>query len=438
VKAIESTEHQTDSVVLQSRVRLTNDPTQVGILTGRRKMQGPRVMLQVQFANGVRYCPESQLEFIEDIRLSPLDMLETERLARPIDLRRTLTHVKLAGRLADVIYSMEATNTDYYAYQFKPVVKILESPSNGILIADEVGLGKTIEAGLIWTELRSRFDMRRLVVLCPAALREKWRFELSQKMGVSAQICDARDALEVLKDDYLHDRGFAIIGSLQGLRPPRGWEYDPAIKTPAAELARFLSERESHDRLTDLLVIDEAHHLRNQETKNNELGKLFKNVSEYNVFLTATPIHNRNDDLYSLLRLLDPDTFNRMDVFKQIIEANKPLIKARDLVLGSKLNYHQLKNHISEARRHSLLKTNRQLMVLEETEFTTEQLNSREVRSRLAYRLETVNLLSHVVTRTRKRDVDEARVIREPFAELVDLEPVEEKFYNLVSEVVIK
>jgi hypothetical protein len=60
---------------------------------------------------------------------------------------------------------MEATNTDFYAYQFKPAIKILESPANGILIADEVGLGKTVEAGLIWTELRSRFDMRRLLVL---------------------------------------------------------------------------------------------------------------------------------------------------------------------------------------------------------------------------------------------------------------------------------
>ena len=96
---------------------------------------------------------------------------------------------------------MEATNTDFYAYQFKPVVKILESPSNALLIADEVGLGKTIEAGLIWTELRSRFDMRRLLVLCPAALREKWCQELSNKIGVTAQICDAPEALSILQDE---------------------------------------------------------------------------------------------------------------------------------------------------------------------------------------------------------------------------------------------
>lgn len=164
-----------------SRVRLVNDPTRVGVLTGREQTRRDRRLLQIQFADGVRWVPESQLEHIRGNRLSPLDMLEAKKLGRPVDLRRTLTHVKLSGRLADVIYSMEATNTDFYAYQFKPVVKILESPSNGILIADEVGLGKTIEAGLIWTELKSRFDMHRLLVLCPAALREKWRRELSEK-----------------------------------------------------------------------------------------------------------------------------------------------------------------------------------------------------------------------------------------------------------------
>jgi len=143
---------------------------------------------------------KNQLKALHD-RLSPLDMLETKSLGRPIDLRRTLTHVKLSGRLADVIYGMEATNTDCCAYRFKQVIKALESPTNGILITDEVGLGKTTEAGLIWTELRSRFDLRRLVVLCPATLREKWKRELSTKIGVASQICDARETMGLLRDN---------------------------------------------------------------------------------------------------------------------------------------------------------------------------------------------------------------------------------------------
>lgn len=421
----------------QSRVRLTHDPLRIGYLTGREQMRGERKMLQVQFADETSWKPENQLETVGDARLSPLDMLERKNLARPIDLRRALIHVKITGRLADVIYSMEATNTDFYAYQFKPVIKILESPSNAILIADEVGLGKTIEAGLIWTELRSRFDMRRLLVLCPAALREKWQRELSTKIGVPAQICNTEDVFRIMSDDSSHARGFALIASIQGLRPPKGWEEDQ--NRTAAKLAHFLKESENDKKLLDLLIIDEAHHLRNPETQNNELGQLFRNISDYTALLTATPIHNRNEDLYALLKLLDPDTFTRTDVFNQILQANSPLVKARDLVLSRECERQELMKLLHEAHSHPLLKSNRQLSNIEESELVCErELKKRESRSKLAYRLETVNLLAHVVTRTRKRDVKELRVVREPIAEFVKLKPIEEKYYKLVTETVLK
>jgi superfamily II DNA or RNA helicase len=419
------------------RVRLINDPVRTGILTGREQKRRNRRLLQVEFNDGIRWIPEDQLERIQSVRMSPLDMLEQRKLGRPSDLRRTLTHMKLSGRLADVIYSMEATNTDFYAYQFKSVVKILESPSNGILIADEVGLGKTIEAGLIWTELRSRFDMRRLLVLCPAALREKWKSELSEKMGVEAKICDARETLAILRSEDAHSRGFAVIASTQGLRPPRWWEEKEADST-GAKLARFLRSKESDSRLVDLLVIDEAHHLRNLETQTNELGLLCKNVAEYTIFLTATPIHNRNDDLFSLLQLLDPDTFTRRDVLSQILEANAPLVKARDLVLSAQPDVNKFRELLLQAQSHPLLRANRQLSMIEQEGLSQERFNRRDARSRLAYRLETVNLLAHVVTRTRKRDVQEWCVLREPIPEFVELEQVEERFYDLVTEVVVK
>lgn len=421
-----------------NRIRLVNDPSRVGVLTGREQTRRNRKLLQVQFPDGIQWVPEAQVERTANMRLSPLDLLELGKLGRPIDLRRSLTHVKLSGRLADVIYSMEATNTDFYAYQFKPVIKILESPSNGILIADEVGLGKTIEAGLIWTELRSRFDMRRLLVLCPAALREKWRDELASKIGVAAEICDARQTLDVLRSEDAQQRGFAIIASMQGLRPSRGWEDEERTNASASKLARYLRSMESEERLLDVLIIDEAHHLRNPETQTNQLGRLLKRVADYSVLLTATPIHNRNNDLFSLLQLLDPDTFSRPEVFTQILEANGPLVRARDLVLGKNPDAVLLRELLDEAREHPLLRANRQLSLIEAEDLSEESMQRRDIRSRLAYRLETVNLMAHVVTRTRKRDVKEWRVVREPIAEFVDLEPIEEDFYNLVTDVVVE
>jgi SNF2 family DNA or RNA helicase len=97
-----------------------------------------------------------------------------------------------------MIYSMEATNTEFYAYQFKPVLKMLNAPTGSLLIADEVGLGKTIEAGLIWTELKARFEYRRFLILTPSALCSKWQTELSTKFDLNSRIFGAHDLLLLL------------------------------------------------------------------------------------------------------------------------------------------------------------------------------------------------------------------------------------------------
>ena len=213
-----------------SRVRLIGDPTRIGVATENRRAQRQRSLILVVFPDRSQWVPEEQLELVSTGGETPTDSLLSRKLGTAFDLRRVITHVRLTGRLADVIYSMEATNTDFFAYQFKPVLKLLYSSANGILIADEVGLGKTIEAGLIWTELRSRFDMRRLMVICPAVLREKWQAELSSKMGVKADLVDAKDTLKILKDPSSSSRGFAMIGSVQGLRPGKQWEDEEEDK----------------------------------------------------------------------------------------------------------------------------------------------------------------------------------------------------------------
>lgn len=157
-----------------TRVRLISDPERIGRCTGKYRKRGELVLIQVDFSNSTDYIPEDQLELTPVRNENPLDLFEAGRFSTKLSLRRILTHVRLSGKLINLIYSMDITNTDFYAYQFIPLLKILNSMSNGLLIADEVGLGKTIEAGLIWTELSYRYDFKRLLVLCPAVLREKW------------------------------------------------------------------------------------------------------------------------------------------------------------------------------------------------------------------------------------------------------------------------
>ncbi len=87
----------------------------------------------------------------------------------------TLTRAKLLGKFANTLFSFRATRTTFRPYQFKPVLKLLQTGKARLLIADEVGLGKTIEAGLIWTELEARREADRVLVVCPS--EPAWQVE---------------------------------------------------------------------------------------------------------------------------------------------------------------------------------------------------------------------------------------------------------------------
>lgn len=418
-----------------TRVRLIANPSRVGVVISDPKIRADKKKYQVQFPDGANWHSESQLEIVEDTLSDPLDLFEQGRLGRAKDLRSNLTYVRLNGRLANVIYSMETTNTDFYPYQFKPVLNFLDSPSNSILIADEVGLGKTIEAGLIWTELRSRFGASRLMVICPAMLREKWQFELENRFGIQAEIVDAADTFKKLQQDK--GTAFAIVGSMQGLRPRRDWnnEDEPASGV-ASDLGRFLEESAYQEPLIDLLIIDEAHYMRNQESMTSQLGKLFRRVSEHVVLLSATPINLKNRDLYQLLNLVDEDTFNQPHVFDDILKANGPIIKAREAVLAKELTQYEFVELLEIARNHYLLQSSRQLEELLINPPTTEELHDNKFRSELADRLEKLNLLNHSVTRTRKREVHEWRVVRIAVPEYITMTDSERNLYFKVTEII--
>jgi superfamily II DNA or RNA helicase len=418
-------------------VRLIGSPGEIGTFIGGHKQRGDRVYVTVGFPGGKRTVPIDQVELIKAGE-TPSDQLRSGQFSRVLDLRRAITHRRLTGRLADVIYSMEATNTDFYPYQFKPVLKLLASATNGLLIADEVGLGKTIEAGLIWTELRARFDMRRLLVVCPAALREKWRFELTTKLGVDAELTNAQGLYDHLASPDAGQRGFALIASLQGLRPPkhRRGERDPV--GTRAKLANLLEQHQEKDPIVDLLVLDEAHHIRNSETANSHLAELLREVSTYRVFLTATPVHNSNNDLFTLLKLLDPDTFRHTGDLDRILSANEPLVRARERILRGEAQTAELLDLLDSAGNHTLLARNRQIASIRSTiaEHPGDTLTDPELRSRLAYRIDSVNLLSNTLTRTRKRDVHEMRVVRDPTPEFIEMNAVEAEFYAAASDVI--
>ena len=233
-------------------VRLRDNPGRQGTTTGKTRQVGTHLYVQVDFGpNDKQY---KQYELLEPVGsdLDMYDLLDAGSFGGPSDLRRILTFEKIKGELTNVLYSMEASNTDFYPHQFKPVLKFIESPVGRLLIADEVGLGKTIESIYIWKELQARNDARRLLVVCPAMLREKWRSDLRNRFNISSDIVDAKGLLQALSD--LSPRGgsrsFTYIASLEALRPPvkppRNFE-DPEVTSSRAQLGRLLDANTASD-----------------------------------------------------------------------------------------------------------------------------------------------------------------------------------------------
>ena len=142
-----------------------------------------------------------------DLRLyapsdSPAEAFVGGQLAGYYDFQRLMKLQRLLRDepLRNNIYAFNAPRTQFFPYQFKPLLKFIDSPRNRLLICDEVSLGKTIEAGLIMLELRVHQTVRLTLVVCPSNLREKWRLELRQRFGEEFRVFDAHGFMEWLGD----------------------------------------------------------------------------------------------------------------------------------------------------------------------------------------------------------------------------------------------
>ena len=423
-----------------AEVHRFDNPARTGIVTKKQPQQrsaGRRV--EVSWQDGARdWCYESELEWVEDVDNGDVyALVQRGSYGNASNLRRTLTYVHLSGRLADLVYSMGITSTDFYPHQYRPLLALLDSPSSGLVIADEVGLGKTIEAGLIWTEMRARHDMRRLLVVCPAMLQEKWRDELRLKFGVDARIVGAVELLDELQAPrQTLGEGRAWIVSYSAARPPKEFKEGAATPSrPSAKwrLAQYLFDQAQNDPCIDMVIFDEAHYMRNRETSTWRLGHLLCEISLYRLMLSATPINLHNEDLRSLLQLIDPDTFEHPEVFNQLLQANEPLLVARDRVLDSRINAAEILTALDALQDNELLAHSKRVDEIIANPPSDTDLADRSYRAILANKLERLDLLSHVLTRTRKRDVHEKRPKRVPVRNAVNMSEHEQQLYELIT-----
>lgn len=195
-------------------------------------------------------------------------------------------------------------------YQLVPLLKALRMPRVSLLIADDVGLGKTVEAGLILTELLLRRRIRRILVLTPASLRQQWRDELWEKFSLRFEIVD-RQGTERLRRRLGMDANpwrshSRIVASYHYLRQPDVREqFLSACQTPEG----------SPHLPWDLLIVDECHNLMPSPFgRDSELCETLRLIAprfEHRLFLSATPHNGHTRSFTGLLEMLDPVRFTR-------------------------------------------------------------------------------------------------------------------------------
>lgn len=412
-------------------VRVKANPGHQGLTTGKTRTSGTRLLVQVQFSpNEKSYKPYNLLELCGEPE-GLFNLLEQGKFSGADDLRRILTFEKVKGELTNIFYSMESSKTDFYPHQFKPVLKFLESPVGRLLVADEVGLGKTIEAMYVWKELQARIDARRLLILCPAVLREKWQTDLQQRFNILAKLVNAQELVEevnyVLQSQYQHS--FVCIASLEGIRPGLNWE-DETHTSAKAELARLFDRHPAIEDLGlfDLVIIDEAHYLRNQSTATHRLGQLVRDASRHLLLLTATPIQTHSTNLFQLLRIISPEDFFDETIFEHMQAANAPLIQAARSLSVSDLP--KVRQHLDRALQSDYFRDNSTLQHIRQQ--LTNPIDT-DTQVRIGYKLETASLISQYLTRSRKRDVIPNRVKRAPQTLTVRFNAIEKQIYDSVT-----
>ena len=365
------------------------------------------------------YYPEDSLEKFNPPK-SVEQLLKDKQFSDIEDFIQGLIYKKLEKPLSDNLYTFYASRTEFLVHQFKPVLKFLNSSKQRLLLADEVGLGKTIEAGIIITEMSARLgELPRVLIVCPSMLTQKWEKEMQKRFGIDFNIMKRDDFSKFLQryTEYGEAEKVKGIISLQTLRSNKMIEELRKV-TP-----RF-----------DIIIVDESHYMRNPETLSSELGEVLSELSDAMLFLTATPLQLGTPDLFNLLRLLVPEEFTDFALFYNLIEPNEYINNALRRLYDPNAALMLLKKVEETSQKGRFLKNpfyhEAVQLLSNNTKLTREQA------IRLQKLLIELNCLSYVFTRTKKRDVEVEFPIREARVIRVEFKPAEMDFYNAVTDFV--
>lgn len=378
---------------------------------------------------------ERSANLMLDVNLNdPFERVRQNIFGHYTEYLKDNTTFKIRSSNNSTISSLKASKTLFKPYQFKPLLKFLYSDNRRVLIADEVGLGKTIEAGHIMLELKARGEFRNALVVCPMALKEKWITELNEKFGLDfINIDDTEHLIHELR----HHPGYvkAVIN------------YE---KLYNKKLIAFIEERQIK---FSMIVCDESHRLRNDGTQLYKGAAKIIPLGDSVIFMSATPIMLNRENLFNQLKLLEPDVYDRLEVFQNNAQLNEPFVLALSQ-LKDGVKWTEIKKQLTEAEAvtyntigdvSTAVKVNindyfSDYPIYQEIIKDLSSEESNTLRAKIQYNLAEMSPMSTIFSRTRKADVtqDWSQAERNTVSYGVDLGDVEKlHFDNYIKQYII-
>ncbi|MGE0681074.1 MAG: helicase-related protein, partial [Candidatus Binatia bacterium] len=384
------------------------------------------------FQNGAKTTYyESQLQALAS-------QIKEGKLLSVEELHAFLTSIQLTSPSTANLYSLRAGRVKFVPYQYRPVLKLIRADRPRVLIADEVGVGKTIEAGLIIKELKARTDINSILIICPKALvaERKWFLEM-KRFDERFTTLDGQLLRHCLQETHLEGEWpeqysktilpFSLFDSdlLVG-RSHRAKSKDLGLVNldPSPKF--------------DLVIVDEAHHIRNTETFLHQGVQYFCDNAEAVIFLSATPVQLGSEDLYTLLNVLRPDLVIDSVSFNQMAEPNRYINAAIQ--------------HCREVKEHWTKKARASLAGAAQTEWGRtflreaptfqkiydqlfEEVIADESRIEVIHTLEELYTFSPLINRTRRRDIGEFTT-RKPETIAVEFTKLQKEFHDGLLDVI--
>lgn len=411
-------------------VYFKSDPSKKGVITSI--LPGKTENRYEVFVDG-----EIHLFFSSQLKTEESKDHEETLLLSFEEFHAYLTALQIQYPNLSTLYSLNAARIDFIPYQFRPVIKFIRSDRPRLLIADSVGVGKTIEAGLILRELQARRDIRSILIICPRPLvtERKWESEMKR-----------------FEERFLHLDGKKLRYCLREMDLEGDWpqEYQRAIVPYVLFNEAMLYGDEKKEKIRkglldldppprfDLVIVDEAHHIRNQSTYSHKAVRFFCDHAESVIFLTATPIQLGSHDLFVLLNTLRPDLIIDQESFEHMAAPNPYINQAVSYVRAEEEGWN---TRVAEVLEEAVNTSWGQSILQYNPEFKRvhKRMNSKtkitlEERVQLITDLENLHTFSGIISRTRRRDIGDF-TIRKPETVKVEATPIQMEIHDELLQI---